>query len=60
VHNSHLNLEKAIFYAEQIQAQNVGLIHLGHELEHQQLSDELKQRQLAHIQPLFDGQILYY
>ncbi|MBF0362277.1 MAG: MBL fold metallo-hydrolase [Oligoflexia bacterium] len=61
-HQTHLNLDTALSYAEYINAKFTGLIHLAHNLEHQSLTDLLMSRYGCDkkILPLEDGQILYY
>ncbi len=59
-HDSHLHLDQAIEYIEQIQPKFAGLTHLTHEFDHEALQQELSQRYGQQISPLFDGQILKY
>ncbi|MBF0298446.1 MAG: MBL fold metallo-hydrolase [Oligoflexia bacterium] len=61
-HQTHLNLETALDYAEYIDANFTGLTHLAHNLEHQSLNKFLNKRynNKSKIQPLYDGQIFYY
>lgn len=59
-HDTHLHFEKSIEYIQAIQPSFAGLIHMGHELEHQEMINRLDAMNLNHVRPLFDGQSLYY
>ena len=59
-HQTHLHLEAAVEIARKVGAKETGLIHMGHELEHEQLTQELKESCDFNIFPLYDGQILTY
>lgn len=54
-HNTHLNLENSLRFAREINAKKTGLIHMGHELEHEELNLELKELGLSSIFPTYDG-----
>lgn len=55
-HNTHLNLERSLKFAQEIGAKKTGLIHMGHELEHKALCLELKAAGHPHISPVYDGE----
>lgn len=59
-HDTHLHLDLALEYISYIKPNFAGLIHLGHELEHDALIAKLDSMKLKHVRPLFDRQILYY
>jgi phosphoribosyl 1,2-cyclic phosphate phosphodiesterase len=40
-HSTHLGLEQSIAYAERIGAKRTYFIHMGHELEHEEVQAEL-------------------
>lgn len=56
-HPSHLSLEQARDYALQINALQTGLTHLGHDLEHNSLHNELSKDCNFSISPVWDGQV---
>ena len=58
-HQTHLHLEASLELAKKIGAKRTGLIHMGHELEHEQLENELKALDFE-VFPLYDGQVLSY
>ncbi len=59
-HQTHLHLDKTLDYILQIKPKFAGLIHFSHELEHQEIEDEMKKIKEVQIRPLFDGEILNY
>ncbi|MCY4645025.1 MAG: MBL fold metallo-hydrolase [Bacteriovoracales bacterium] len=64
-HPAHLHLEKALHYAQKIAPKRCGLIHLGHDFEHNQLENDLKREFSGSgggpsIFPVYDGQELSY
>ena len=59
-HGSHLHLDKALEYAEVISPRSCALTHLGHEFEHNELSQKLKKALPFPVFPLYDGQVLTY
>lgn len=58
-HQTHLNLEKALYYAKLIGAEKTYLTHIAHELSHQELLNELKDLDFW-VQPAFDGLKINY
>lgn len=58
-HQTHLHLEASLKFAQKIGAAQTGLIHMGHELEHESLSNELKSLSFK-VFPLYDSQQLFY
>lgn len=58
-HQTHLHLEASLEIAKKVGAKKTALIHMGHELEHEQLENELKSQNFE-VFPLFDGQRLTY
>jgi len=58
-HQTHLNLEKALYYSSLISAKKTYLTHIAHELSHQELKNELKSSPFW-VQPAHDGLILTY
>ncbi len=60
-HDTHLTLERSLPYLEIIKAKFSGLIHIAHQLDHDELTHELKLKYgNEKILPLFDGQVLSY
>jgi phosphoribosyl 1,2-cyclic phosphate phosphodiesterase len=59
-HRTHLNVQKAFDFIALINPQRAGLIHMGHELEHDELKKAAEQRFNSNVFPLFDGMILHY
>ncbi len=59
-HDTHLHLEKALHYIEQISPKKAGLTHLGHDFGHNALSKELQANYGNLVQVLYDGQSLSY
>lgn len=58
-HQTHLHLKASLEIARKVGAKKTGLIHMGHELEHEQLETELKSLDFD-VFPLYDGQSLAY
>lgn len=58
-HQTHLHLEASLELAKEVGAKRTGLIHMGHELEHEAMERELKSLDFD-VFPLFDGQVLSY
>ena len=58
-HQTHLHMEAALKIAKKFGAKKTGLIHMGHELEHEQMLKELSELEID-IFPLYDGQVLTY
>ncbi|MFN8369318.1 MAG: MBL fold metallo-hydrolase [Bacteriovoracaceae bacterium] len=60
-HDTHLTLERALPYLETINAKFSGLIHIAHQLDHEELTQELIEKYgNENILPLYDGQTLSY
>ncbi len=59
-HDTHLGYEKTIEIIKKIQPQRAGLIHMGHEWEHETLQKRLLRDGLFEAVPLKDGDILQY
>ncbi len=58
-HQTHLNLDKALQYANEIQAKKTVFTHLSHDFDHQELSNELKKYDSTFF-PAYDGQLISY
>ena len=59
-HKTHLNTQKAFSFAKEINPRRARLIHMGHELDHEELEREALQVAELDITPLSDGQTLTY
>lgn len=59
-HNTHLTVETAFKYIREIKPKRCGLIHMGHDLDHQWLENLCKESFDFPVFPTFDGQILKY
>ncbi|MCY4523981.1 MAG: MBL fold metallo-hydrolase, partial [Halobacteriovoraceae bacterium] len=59
-HQTHLNVEKAFFYIEKIAPKRAGLIHMAHQLDHEDLLGEAENFFDFSVFPVYDGQQLYY
>lgn len=59
-HQTHLHLERALDYIEQIRPKNAGLIHMGHQLSHQHLTEICQEQKHSSVFPCYDGQVLTY
>ena len=59
-HRTHLHLERVLEYARVIAPKLCGLTHLGHDFEHNELSERLERDFSGTILPLYDGQVLSY
>lgn len=59
-HRTHLTLEKILPYIDFVQAKFTGLIHMGHDFDHEILRKEMKRKYGNSVAPLYDGQKLYY
>ena len=59
-HNSHLHLSKTLEYVQDILPKRCGLIHLGHDFEHNEFSKQLQKNFSGRVFPLYDGQVLSY
>jgi phosphoribosyl 1,2-cyclic phosphate phosphodiesterase len=59
-HPTHLNVKTAIQYILRIAPKRAGLIHMNHDLDHDQLEKEVKKVKEVEIFPTYDGQILTY
>ncbi|MCO4752865.1 MAG: MBL fold metallo-hydrolase [Bacteriovoracaceae bacterium] len=58
-HQTHLHLDAALEIAKEVGAKRTGLIHMGHELEHEHMTQELNGLDFD-VFPLYDRQILTY
>jgi phosphoribosyl 1,2-cyclic phosphate phosphodiesterase len=58
-HQTHLHIDAAIQYAQEIGAKNTGLIHFSHHLEHEEMLSTITKEHPS-IVPLYDGQTLFY
>lgn len=59
-HQTHLHLDLALEYIDQIRPQKAGLIHMGHHLSHQYLEEVGSQQKYSNVFPCYDGQVLTY
>ncbi len=59
-HSTHLHLEKTLEYIDYISPQKSRLIHLSHDFDHQQLTEELQKISSHNTAPTFDGEELEY
>jgi len=59
-HETHLHLEMAFDYINQISPKQAGLIHMGHQLSHHYLDTVCHKRFNFPVFPLYDGQKLQY
>ena len=59
-HDTHLGYDKTIEIIKKIQPLRAGLIHMGHEWDHDQLQLRLQRDGLLEAVPLKDGDILQY
>ena len=59
-HDTHLGYEKTVEVINKIQPQRAGLIHMGHEWDHEVLKERLLRDGLIEALPLKDGDILHY
>ncbi len=59
-HDTHLGFDKTIEIIKKIQPKQAGLIHMGHEWDHDQLQLRLQRNGLFEAVPLKDGDILQY
>jgi phosphoribosyl 1,2-cyclic phosphate phosphodiesterase len=59
-HQTHLHLERALDYIQQIRPKKAGLIHMGHQLSHQKLTELGHKQENVDVFPCFDGQVLTY
>ena len=59
-HATHLHLDKALEYMEAINAKFCGLTHLGHDFEHNALTQQLQREYSGRVAPLYDGLALSY
>ena len=59
-HKAHLNLERCFSFIEAIGPKQAGLIHMGHDLEHEKLAQEAIDRFKFPVFPLYDGLKLNY
>jgi phosphoribosyl 1,2-cyclic phosphate phosphodiesterase len=57
-HQTHLYLPKTLEYIKQIQPKKAGLIHMGHEFEHSELTQKLSSLGHDNVEVLYDGQQL--
>lgn len=60
LHDTHLGYEKTIEIIKKIQPEKAGLIHMGHEWDHEDLAQRLRRDGLIEAVPLRDGDILQY
>lgn len=60
VHQSHLNLDKALKYIDYIQPKFSGLTHLSHDFLHEELANRMHQKYRDKVFPVYDGQVLHY
>lgn len=58
--STHLDLDKALHYISAISPQRAGLIHLSHEIDHEELTKKLSQNYGNRVFPVYDGQTLTY
>lgn len=59
-HKTHLWQERSFEYISQIAPKQCGLIHMNHNLDHQQLKKDSENAFSFPVFPTFDSQILYY
>lgn len=59
-HDTHLGYDKTIEIIKKIQPLKAGLIHMGHEWDHEDLAHRLQRDGLFEAVPLKDGDILQY
>ncbi len=59
-HNTHLTLDKSFHYIDKIAAKNSGLIHMNHDLDHDELTKITKNTFKTNVFPLYDNQHLFY
>ena len=59
-HKTHLNVDRALSFVKEINPKKAGLIHMGHELDHEDLKSEAKRVSDLDVGPVYDGQILTY
>jgi phosphoribosyl 1,2-cyclic phosphate phosphodiesterase len=59
-HDTHLHLDLTLEYAHKIAAKQTGLIHLSHEFEHDEFTQELKDKSTLDIFPVYDQQTLTF
>lgn len=59
-HQTHLHLQRALDYIDQIRPQQAGLIHMGHQLSHQKLLEVARKQKHVSVFPCYDGQVLTY
>lgn len=57
-HQTHLNVERAFEFITRIKPQKAGLIHMNHELSHQELTQMALESFGPGVFPLYDGQVL--
>jgi phosphoribosyl 1,2-cyclic phosphate phosphodiesterase len=59
-HTTHLTVEKAFGYIQQISPELTGLIHMGHDLFHQELARLSEQKFGKKVFPMYDQLKLFY
>lgn len=59
-HSTHLTLERSFDYITTINPETAGLIHIGHDLSHQMLSEISIKRFGKKVFPLYDNQKIIY
>lgn len=59
-HKTHLWQERCFDYISQIAPKECGLIHMNHNLEHEQLKNDALKAFTFPVFPTFDSQVLYY
>jgi phosphoribosyl 1,2-cyclic phosphate phosphodiesterase len=59
-HDTHIHLDLALEYIEQLQPKHARLIHMGHDFDHEALNQELRERNFLQTAVSFDGEVLQY
>ncbi len=59
-HSTHLTLDKTIDYIKRINPKKAILVHMGHQLEHNELNDKLIEQLGPHVAAGYDGQIISF
>ena len=59
-HKTHLNVEKAFSFIKEISPKRAGLIHMGHEIDHDSLQKMAEDSFDFPVFPLSDGMALEY
>tara|TARA_B100000029_G_C17572324_1_gene957049 strand:- start:254 stop:1090 length:837 start_codon:yes stop_codon:yes gene_type:complete len=59
-HKTHLNVEKAFSFIKEISPKKAGLIHMGHEIDHDVLQKMAEESFDFPVFPLSDGMVLDY